>query len=77
MEVGDDADDCFNSANLVRVPDLLPYGVFVGPAFPGQGFVDEHDIGRAGFVVHSKVASPQNRENEPREEYRPKVMNRA
>ena len=57
MEVGDDADDRFNP---IPVPDVLPYGVFVGPVLPGEGLINEIYCGRFGDVVFREVASTQN-----------------
>jgi hypothetical protein len=41
---------------FVPVPDVLPYGVFVGPVFPGEGFVDESTLGAPAlsFSVKSR-----------------------
>ncbi len=61
VEVGDDADDRFNP---VPVLDVLSYGIFVGPEFPGEGLIDEIYSGRVGDVVFREVASTQNRDPE-------------
>ena len=63
MEVGDDADDGFD-ATFISVLELLPYGVFVGPVFPGEGLIDESYIGRVRDVFISEVAPTQNRDSE-------------
>ena len=62
VEVGDDADNRFDSSlpPFLPVVEVLPYWVFVGEELPGEGLIDQGYAGRAGVVVFREVASTQN-----------------